>query len=165
VSPDAAIEFCDQHCAGTDGEGVRQVIAAMMAHSDGRKAMEWLRSSSEADETERLRAANVTFSTWAGVSRSDAWDWARSLPVETRTEPWLSPVVRRMASRMGWKKSLEALAWAEAMSSEVERERAQVRIVRRWRQRDEASAEAWLESSSLSEEAREAARTAPDKKE
>ena len=58
---------------------------------------------------------------------------------------------------------VEAIRWAERIENDPERETVLIGIARVWRHLDEAAAEAWLVQSSLSEAAREKARTPSEK--
>ena len=56
-------------------------------------------------------------------------------------------------------RAADAVAWAERIDDPDRQQSAYVAIARRWREQDPPAAEAWLEASPLSEEAREAARS------
>ena len=81
-------------------------------------------------------------------------------PLGRVIETWFEPVVRRVARALEWQRAEEALVWAESISRAAERERAQIFILKRWRARDEAGAEAWIAESSLSDSARQEIRSA-----
>jgi hypothetical protein len=161
ADPAAGVAFCERHCAGERGAGVRQMVATRWAHRDPVATMDWLVALDEVDPEERQYAVNAGFSNWLQSAPRDALDWAVAQDPALRDESWFEPVVRRVARTLGWKRAEEALAWAESISREAERERVQIFILKRWRARDEAGAEAWMVASPLSDSAKQEVRSAP----
>ncbi len=150
ADPAAGVAFCERHCDGASGGGVRQMVATRWSHQDPVATLEWLLASNDADPAERKFAVNVAYANWLRSAPREAIDWAVAQEPALRDETWFEPVVRRVARSLGWKRAEEALVWAESISRAAERERAQVFVLRRWRARDEVGAEAWMAASSLS---------------
>jgi len=153
-----ALHWCDVHCGGPFGDGVRKLIGTRWAAQDGPAAMEWLSKAPEG--MERDLAVRVAFFTWSGKNQAEAFAWLAAHGVD-HVEPWLRPAVVIYARLTSADSPSEALKWAALIPDDAERELTMVRIARRWRLQDEAAAEAWLEQSPLSEEDRQSARS-PD---
>ena len=77
--------------------------------------------------------------------------------------PHMLPNVTRIAVWKAWDYPLEAYQWAELVEHDKDREKLMITITRWYLEADQPAAEAWLEQSSLSEEARAKARVFPDK--
>jgi hypothetical protein len=160
---EAALRWCEAHCEGPYGEGLRNVIASRWAQLDeGVAALEWLLSEPRGEDW--IASLKGAFGTWARrhPEAASAWMKTQARAGDADPEPWLQsllpiyvPIVMREES------PAEALAWAERIEKEGERERLLVRVARAWRWQDEAAAEAWLRESPLSGEARENARLLP----
>ena len=160
AEPAAGVAFCERHCEGESGSAVRQMVATRWASRDPVATMEWLLAADEADPDERRYAVNAGYRVWLQAASQAAVDWALEQDPALRDESWFEPVVRRVSRSLGWKRATEALAWAESIARPAERERTQVWILKRWRARDEPAADAWLESSSMSEAAKREVRSA-----
>ena len=152
----AAIAFCNEVCDGPYGDGVRQRIAQYWASQDGAAALAWL---SEAPPGQRRDVAiRVAFDSWNKADQEAAFAWLTERGFDN-VEPWMRPAVAIYVRLRSFTDPPDALRWTALVPSEVERQILTVRIARRWRQRDEAAAEAWVMNSDLPEELREAART------
>jgi hypothetical protein len=160
ADPKAGVAWCEKHCAGPFGASVRQIVASQWSWSDGRAAMEWLATAPEGSE--RDIAVRVAFRGWRYQDEKGLYEWLEAMGPEGFPR-WLEPAVWSYAIAISREKPLEATAWAAKIEDPDTREMALVTIARRWREQDEAAAEAWLATSSLSEAAREKARTPPPK--
>jgi hypothetical protein len=123
---------------------------------DPRDALEW--SVQQPVGNERKFAVRSAFRQWAQRDRAAALAWAAAIPESDRAADWLAPVVAMYVAMVSWQDAEEAIAWAQHIPDDAQREAALVTIARRWRDRDPARAEAWLAASPLSEEARARAR-------
>ena len=121
--------------------------------------MAWLLAAEDASPDERRYAVNAGFGNWLRTAPRAALDWALAQDPALRGVSWFEPVVRRVSRALEWQRAEEALAWAESISRAGERERTQIFILKRWRARDEAGADAWIASSTLSEAARDEIRS------
>lgn len=151
----AAIRWCDAHCDGPYGSMMAQLVAQRWAAQDGPAAMQWV--SQRPPGEEQKRAAEGA---WRGFWQSDPEgfiSWAAER-FPDGVEPWFEPNVRLYAGALGRRDPEAAIGWALQIEDETARERVLTNVARRWRSRDVAAAEAWLERSPLSEEAREQAR-------
>jgi hypothetical protein len=154
--PAAGVAWCDAHCEGPFGDNVREMVATRWAARDGLPAMRWLSTAPEGKS--RDEAVRAAFRSWQRKDPEGLFQWMTERGIEASEEAWFRPVVGLYAMAISWEDPLGALEWAERIEDEEKRKRAVVTILRRWRDRDEAAAEAWLERSSLSEEAREEVR-------
>lgn len=159
ADPAAAVAWCEAHCEGPFGTSVRQLIAQRWALQDGPAAMQWV--STAPPGRERDRAAQGAFRGWWRGDAGGFRSYMSALGFEG-VEPWFEPVLEAYAGALVIKTPEEAIQWAERITDDVVRERTFVNVARNWRQRDESAAEAWLEQSPLSEEARQRVR-APKK--
>ena len=80
------------------------------------------------------------------------------MPTPEPIEPYLQALIHKYALNIAWDRPHVALGWAAALETDEARERTLVDVAQRWRSQDESAAEAWLEQSPLSAEARERAR-------
>jgi hypothetical protein len=156
---EVALRWCEAHCDGPYGAGIRSAIATRWAKLEGGgAAVSWLLSQPQgADRSVALRDA---FWSWADRHPDEVAAWMRAGSRGTDGEP--EPEVRLLSAPYAEllipKSPAEAIRWAQWVEDEGMRERLLIRIARAWRFRDEAAAEAWLRESPLSEESRERAR-------
>jgi hypothetical protein len=161
----AAMRFCDAHCDGPYGKGLRNVLARTRLRNGeyGGDVVEWVARVPDGDE-EQQRANKthslwVAYATWAYRERESALDWMEQKIAEAEEpEPWVRQLYGEYARQLAEDSPEEAIQWAERVEDETNRERTLIRIARFWRTQDEEAAEAWLSQSSLSEQAREQAR-------
>ncbi len=151
----AAVAFCDAHCEGPYGVNVRQRIAKQWASRDGPAAMEWVSNAPAGQE--RDWAVKSAMSGWWREDREGLHRWMAAMGPEN-VEPWFQFALSWYASNIAWERPNEALRWAAAIEIDAARERTFVDVARRWRSQDESAADAWVEQSPLSAEARERAR-------
>jgi hypothetical protein len=152
---DAARRWCDAHCDGPFGGNVRKRIATRWVVRDGPAAMEWL--STQTAGADRDFAVRIVFRGWVFLDREAAFRWMAPKGPDG-LEPWLKPAVVIYTNFLAQDDAAGAAKWAPLIEDEEEREIAFIGLARRWREQDEAAAEAWLRQSPLSEEAREKAR-------
>jgi hypothetical protein len=154
---DAALRWCDAHCDGPLGSGLRLRITRQWLHDEGGGVppLEWLSRAAEGEDKEH--ALRVTFSSWGLTDRQAALAW---MAAQTAGEPapWVRSLFAHYAKLLAEDSPAEAIEWAERVEDDREREAALILVASMWRQQDEAASEAWLLQSSLSEEAREKAR-------
>jgi len=155
TDPTAAVAWCEVHCSGPYGASVRTQIATHWAARDGLATMRWLSTSPAGKD--RDAAVETAFFAWRHNDAQGLSDWLEGMDAE-KIEPWFRPAAARYALMLSRTDPAAALEWADRVEDEQERELALITIARRWRKQDQAAAEAWLEKSTLSEEARERAR-------
>jgi hypothetical protein len=158
---DATLRWCDIHCGGSEGKDLRGIIAMRWAQLGGGAAViDWL--SRVASSEERDGALPTVFEEWARQDAKATGAWLTARIASGNAEPWLPAVFPiQVLGSLRQQSPLEAIGWAERVEDEKIRERLLIRVVRAWRWQDEAAAEAWLEASSLSEDARERVRKLP----
>jgi hypothetical protein len=148
---DEALSFCAKHCDGEFGENLRTMIARRWMRRDGAGALTWLQNAPESDE--KNFAARNTFALWARREPENAIAWMKAR-VQGEPDPWLKPIFPVYAIALGPTEPLEAIRWAEGLEKPDEQEFVFIEIARAWRKTDQAAADAWLEQSPLSEQAR-----------
>jgi hypothetical protein len=160
----AAVRFCDAHCDGSFGKGLRNVLVRIRLRDGdyGGDVVEWVARVPEGDEQQRevkRHSLWVAYATWAYRDRESALDWmAQRIAEAEEPAPWVRSLYGEYARQLAEDSPEEAIRWGERIEDDVDRERTLVRIARYWRRQDEAAAEAWLSNSPLSETARERAR-------
>jgi hypothetical protein len=85
--------------------------------------------------------------------------WGRELGPD-HVEPWFQPGLHIFARFYGNEEPLEGIRWAERIADPATRNLTMVQIANGWRVTDPAAAEAWIETSPLSEKDRQRARGA-----
>ncbi len=155
ADPAAAVAFCDEHCQGAFGDGLREMVVTGWGGRDGAAAMQWLASLPAG--TERDRSVDAAFRAWWRQDGKGLFEWMDAMG-PAGIPPWLKPAAGLYAMGIHWERPLEAIQWAEQIEDEQKRELALITIARHWREKDESASEAWLAQSGLSEEARRQAR-------
>jgi len=163
VDMPAAVRFCDAHCDGPYGKGLRNVlIHTRLRNGDyGGDVVEWIAGVPDGDEQQRETKRHsvwVAYSNWAARERVSAVAWMEQKTAEGEPEPWVRLLYGEYARQLAPDSPSKAIEWAERVKDDADRERTLIRIARFWRRQDAAAAEAWLAQSSLSEQAREEAR-------
>jgi len=160
----AAARFCDAHCDGPFGSGLRNVLIRTRLRNGeyGGDVVEWVARVPELDEEQRKNRRHslwVAYATWAYQDRESAVAWmAEKTAGPEEPEPWVRQLYGEYARLLAVDSPEKAISWAERVEDDEERELTLVRIARFWRKQDEAAAEAWLSQSTLSERARDQAR-------
>ena len=158
TQPRLAADWCDRVCDSPYGDSVAELIVGEWAKEDGSAAMEWALSRPEGTDTQvAVRAAYRAFMI---ADMDAALAWIERTTEAQRHDERLQGAVGMYVNKRSWEPGQAdvAIEWAGYLKNEAERELALISIVRRWRDRDEAAAEAWLADSPLSEEARLRAR-------
>jgi hypothetical protein len=148
----AAMRWCEAHCDGPFGNNLRNILAGRWVLSDGPSALEWL--STAPDGHEKDLAIRASFATWGREDPEAALAWMAEQTEDGKLTAWLEPALPVYVGLLAERSPAEAIEWAQRIGREREREVALIKIARRWRESDEPAAEAWLQSSPLSEEAR-----------
>jgi hypothetical protein len=161
VAPDQAVRWCEEVCDGPYGDSVRTAIVRRWAVSDPKAAMLWVQEATSVAPRTQKQGARAAFRVWVTEDRNTALEWVRSIPESEYQTAWMEPIFAMYTAVVSWKDPHEALRIAKWIPNDEERELAYVTIVRRWRDLDEDAAEAWLEKSPLSEEARAESRVYP----
>jgi hypothetical protein len=155
--PEAAEIWCDRHCDGRYGRGMRgALVRARLFHGEyGGSVVEWVARAPEGRE--RKLALTTAFETWAMRDREEALGWMEQ-KLTSGSEPWVRELYLPYARQLAAISPAEAIEWAERVEADAGREEILVRVARRWLREDEEAALAWLARSPLSEEARARAR-------
>jgi hypothetical protein len=155
---EAALSWCDAHCEGPYGEGLRKMVVQGWLLSDPAAALTWLISSAPEGQEGRF-ALKVAYSSWMQMDQDAAMKWIEDqAPGEPPTE--LIPTYPIYARVLARDSPAQAIPFAELILDEVDRELLLIQMAIDWRVQDEAACEAWLQQSPLSEEAREKVRGA-----
>lgn len=162
LDAEAATRFCDAHCEGEYGKGLRNVLirSRLYAGDPGHEVVEWVGRVPENDEEQIERKHQslwVAFSTWALRDRETAVAWLEAA-LERGEHDWLPALYGEYARQIARTSPERAIPWAEKIEDPAKRERMLVRVARSWYASDPEAAEAWLSRSDLSEAARAAAR-------
>lgn len=157
VDPLVGVAFCEAHCDGPYGEGMRALVARRYAAWDGPAAMAWVAAAEPGRE--RDQAVIAAFEGWfASEDRPGLVKWYQAKGPE-KAEPWLQPTFDLFAAVQAAMAPEEALAWAQAIQDPQRREGAILNVLRTWRHVDQAAADAWIDQSPLDEDMRKRART------
>jgi len=158
-----AVDFCEAHCDGPFGKSLRNALirARLQEGEYGGDVVEWVAAIPAPDEAlreEKDRNLWIAYATWGFLDRDAAMKWMERKTADPEHEAWLRLLYAEYARLLAPDSPVEAIAWAERVEDEKDREQTLVTIARTWRIKDPAAAEAWLETSSLSEQARTLAR-------
>jgi hypothetical protein len=151
---EAAKRFCDAHCDGPNAQEVRAEIAtrwALNGTGEGGAALEWLSTTPASDQREF--AVRRTYAIWADYQREAALAWMKP-HVDGEMPEWLRPALPIYVRELSAVSPEESLALVKKFFATEGRlyDHWTATLVRPWRQRDEAAAEAWIKTASLSPE-------------
>jgi hypothetical protein len=162
ADPAVAVAWCERHCDGPFASTLRELIAQRWAAQDGLAAMQWIATAPPGRSTD-----------WAVKSAAIGW-WRNDRPgldayvaamEESGIERWFQPALVQYATwsagSLGEQAKREAIRLAALIEDPLKREKVLLAIARAWRKEDKATADAWLDQSPLSEDARERVRTHP----
>jgi hypothetical protein len=153
---EAGLRWCEAHCDGPFGDGVRGMVASSWTRRDPAAALDWNLSWAEGQEKNLGMRAN--FAVWVQTDREAALAWLTARTSEEEPDSSLEPLYSVCARGLARDSPTDAIAWAERIKLDDEREFTLIQVARVWRRTDEAAVEAWLLQSPLSEEAREEVR-------
>jgi len=158
VQPRLAAEWCERICDSAYGDSVAELIVGQWAKKDGASAMDWLLT--RPDHMDTQVAVREAYRAFMIADMDAALAWVEATTEEQRQGNRLQGAIGMYVNKRSWEpgQAEVAIDWADYLKDDAERELALISIVRRWRDRDEAAAEAWLADSPLSEEARVKAR-------
>ena len=156
LDPAAARAWCERVCGTRYAESMERQIANGWLVADGQAALEWL-SGMEAG-SERDNAVLQTYRYWWQLDKNgEARRWIEGVGLEN-VEEWMYPIMQLWGPSLALEDPAQAVKWAMKAPEGPRRNQALIAVNRRWRNRDEAAAEAWLQSSPLSEPDRARAR-------
>lgn len=135
-----------------------RIVAGRLGWHDGPAAMQWVRDLPQ-EEFPKL-AIRGAFLSWYRSDREAAVTWLES---ETLTA-FHAPAIAYYANDLSKREPEAAIAWCERILNSDDQLSCLEPAAAKWFQRDPVAAEAWLQQSSLDEEARRAARTSAEKK-
>jgi len=152
--PEVAKKFCDDHCADPRyGSGVRSNIAQNMARRNGKNAMEWAATAPVG--TDRDKAIESAFRGWLNKDRSGLISWMDSMGPEG-LDPLYQPLLALYSISIGKQDAERAIAWASVIIDDNARNRTLRTVAMNWRRNAPEAADAWLETSPLSADDRQA---------
>jgi hypothetical protein len=168
---EGAVAWCDVQCDGEWGESLRLMIMRNRVRTGygGVAVLEWIsqmpREDPEQDE-ERKVALRTTYATWVHHDAEAAFGWMKATIASDDAPDWVRYLYPRYVLQIAPESPREGMVWAERIEDEGRREAAMIFVAQIWRGVDEDAAEVWLEQSSLSDLAREKARSPlPDRPE
>jgi hypothetical protein len=157
---EAAIAYCDIHCDERYADSARSRLADRLAWlGRGERAIAWVEASEDANPAERILAGRAAYVIWFKKDRNAALVWADEAREKYAEEAWFQEIGRFVLSMRTRFDPESALEWITMLPPGPDQEEAMIVIGRYWREHDENAAEAWLESSPLSDDARAKART------
>lgn len=154
--PERAAAWAGRHAGSDYGANGRRIVGEHWVKRDPAATFEWL-SAGAADE-EGAEAIRRVLSLWLKQDRPAAEEWLDSASPATLPDPALDFYAQDLVKRL----EIEmAISWADSIRDESLREASLKAVATPWYRREPEAAEAWLQQSSLSEEAREAVRHPP----
>jgi hypothetical protein len=154
--PERTAAWAGRHAGSDYGADARRIVGQHWVKRDPTATLEWL-SAGAADEV-GAEAIRRVLSRWLEQDRPAAEEWLGSASPATLPDPALDLYARDLAKRS----EIEmAISWAESIRDESLREASLEAVATPWYRREPEAAEAWLQQSPLSEEAREAVRHPP----
>ncbi len=154
--PQLAVAFAERHLEGPYAKGLPRRVGMHWVTRQPEAAMRWL-SSLPAGEN-RDDGVLESYRKWIMVDKPAAAAWL----VGMEHDGWLDPAVSVYARHLGEDDPLAGLRWASGIQDPVLRNPTLGVIARGWLMSDEASANAWLDQSGLSEQFVEKIRTIPE---
>lgn len=152
--PEVAKKFCTDHCADPQyGDGVRSNIAQNMARRNGSEAMEWATTAPVG--TERNKTIESAFRGWINKDRSGLISWMDSMGPEG-LNPSYQPLLALYSIAIGKQDAERGIAWASVIIDDETRNRTLRTVAMNWRRNAPEAADAWLETSALSTDDRQA---------
>jgi hypothetical protein len=156
--PERAAAWVMEHRGHKYTDDGPRIVAEQWGSQDGPAAVEWVRNYP--DEEPRELAAREAFRTWFESDRAAAVEWLESESLTAFHEP----AILYYAQEIGHKAPAEAVGWCERVHVEKRRLGCLKTAATLWYRRDALAAETWLQQSPLDEEARNAVRTPPKKR-
>jgi len=159
---EGAARWCDAHCDGPFGSGMRAAIAKTLIRrgEDGASVLEWAARAPESPDNDLTLVAVYRF--WLERDRGVALEWV-TRRLDESPEPWMRKLYGVYARALSATSPADAVQWLEdiEVTSEAEavaRNELLIEISRRWHRIAPRDAAAWLAQSPLSEPERERAR-------
>jgi len=153
--PERAAAWFMEHSEADYAEDGPSVVAKHWSRQDGAAAMAWL-GEQPAGEL-RDQAAREAFGEWSRADPRNARAW---LNAENPTALH-DPALEIKAERMAVYEPERALGWCERIQESARQQSCVESTARSWYGRNAVEAEAWLQQSSLDEEARRRVREVP----
>jgi len=125
------------------------------AESDPAAAAAWL-SGLDVEDPAVSRAASEVIREWTRYDLTASAEWLNGLPAS----PELDRAVASYTFRAAQEDPASAMTWAESVSSDWVRDRLMKSVAATWKSEDPAAFEQYVESSELTDEQKEALRTA-----
>lgn len=176
--PAAAEAYVASHLTNRSDWQLASSVASAIFNSDPNHAIEWVNSLPSVEA--RRQADSMIAHQLAWTDPKGAADWAASLPDDIRNSvlssavsgwaqnnpaaaaEWLGTLngsardqgINAYINAVSYKDPQNALNWASAISDPQMRDNSVDRIVRNWMQRDPQQATAWLQTSTLPDDAK-----------
>ena len=163
VDVNGAVAWCERQCDGEWGRSLRMMImrGRLRSGESGAPVLEWIATMpSETEEQAKKRdvALRTTFATWVYRDAAEALEWMKRMTSAADRPEWLHLLYPRYALLLASDSPRDAMAQAEQIVDRDRREGTMIRVAQIWREADEQAADAWIDQSPLSDEARERAR-------
>jgi hypothetical protein len=124
------------------------VVAAEWVEQDPEAAIAWVLARPH--EAQRGQAMERLMNRWVNIDRNAATTWMQQADLDSESSRMLEPFIRGLAAT----DPVEASEWVSRIRDPQRRERVIMIVAAAWQKLDRASAEAWIETLELSEEAR-----------
>lgn len=163
VDRPAAIDWCDRHCGSEWGKPLRKALlrARIRGGDAPPEVLEWAaRLDVKVPPTGTdLPLLRFAYANWKQRDQEAAFAWLRSQVEADASPDWLVELYPTYATQLALENPQQALDFIRRkIVSPTAKERAQIGVARAWSQHDSEAALRWLESSPLSEAAREKVR-------
>jgi hypothetical protein len=153
--PERAAAWVVEHSGADYAEKGPGIVARHWSRQDGAAAMAWL-GEQPAGEL-RDQAAREAFGQWSRTDPRSAGAWLKSEKLTALHDPALEFKAERLTPY----EPERALGWCERIQESARQQSCLESTARSWYGRNAVEAEAWLQQSSLDEEARRRVRNVP----
>jgi hypothetical protein len=153
--PERAAAWVMEHSEADYAEEGPSVVAKHWSRQDGAAAMAWL--GEQPAGALRDQAVREAFGEWSRTDPRRAKAWLNSEKLTALHDPALEIKAERQAAF----EPERALGWCERIQESSRQQSCLESTARSWYGRNAVEAEAWLQQSSLDEEARSRVRNAP----
>jgi hypothetical protein len=153
--PERAAAWVMEHSAADYAEEGPSVVAKHWSRRDGAAAMAWL--GEQPAGALRDQAVREAFGQWSRTDPRRAKAWLNSEKLTALHDPALEIKAERQAAY----EPERALGWCERIQESSRQQSCLESTARSWYGRNAVEAEAWLQQSSLDEEARSRVRNVP----
>lgn len=143
--PEFAARMVEDQIDATSRSGLPRRVATRWVRQDPEAAMAWLATLPAG--VDRDDGVMESFRDWAGLDRDAAFSWLAARIREP--VPWLDPAMYIYAMHLIARDPRRAVAVADLITNETQRNTAHTLILRGWLVRDPEAAEAWVRQADL----------------